>query len=208
MQSRREFLITAGLTAVSLSVFGCVIPKESETEGVAFGGDCTTTDDILGPFYRKNAPERSNIVLDEHGEAPIIEVHGTVFQGDCSTPLEGSLVEIWQANHNGDYDNKSSDYNYRAVAKIGSDGKYSFTTIVPGRYMNGNQYRPSHIHFRVRGKDHKELISQIYFKDDPYIEADPWASQSKARKRILPITENTDGYSKVQFDIYLDHADA
>jgi catechol 1,2-dioxygenase len=214
MQNRREFLISAGLTAISLSVFGCVVPKtgngsesdvatESTPDAQTFKGDCTTTDDILGPFYRQGAPMRGDLVMENHGEAPVIEVSGVVFTDDCTSPISNVSVEIWQANEEGDYDNKSSEYRYRGSAVTDANGRYTFKTIVPGRYMNGNQYRPSHIHFRVTDSGHQELVSQLYFKEDPYIANDPWASQNKAKERICAIEENAEGYSKVNFNIYL-----
>lgn len=214
MQNRREFLISAGLTAISISVFGCAVPKPSSTEDQptsdqsndeqTFKGDCATTDDILGPFYRQGAPMRTDLVLENHGEAPIIEVSGVVFTNDCTTPLNNVLVEIWQANEAGDYDNKSSEYRYRGSAWTDAAGQYTFKTIVPGRYMNGNQYRPSHIHFRVTDDRHQELVSQLYFKEDPFIAKDPWASKPKAKERICAIEENAEGFSKVNFNIFLE----
>ena len=51
-------------------------------------------------------------------------------------------------------------------------------------------------------KNHKELISQVYFKDDPYIEKDPWASQPKAILRILEINKSAD-IGEIEFNIYL-----
>ena len=70
--------------------------------------------------------------------------------------------------------------------------------------MNGELYRPSHIHYRVTEKNSKELVSQIYFKGDPHITKDPWASQEKAKLRILQITpEDITGNLAINFDIYL-----
>jgi protocatechuate 3,4-dioxygenase beta subunit len=56
----------------------------------------------------------------------------------------------------------------------------------------------------VSEENSKELISQIYFKGDPHITEDPWASQKKAELRVLPISlEDTKGNLTVNFDIYL-----
>ena len=55
----------------------------------------------------------------------------------------------------------------------------------------------------MTGKKSKELISQIYFKGDPHITEDPWASQSKAKLRILEISpEDIKGNLTINFDIY------
>jgi protocatechuate 3,4-dioxygenase beta subunit len=56
----------------------------------------------------------------------------------------------------------------------------------------------------VSHKEHKELISQIYFEGDPHITEDPWASDKRAEHRILPIfPKDTNSDLAVTFDIYL-----
>lgn len=196
---RKQFILRSTLTAFSLSVFGSVL-KSANGE---FVGDCDTTNDILGPFYRPNAPMRSDLTY-EGLAGTRIEVKGKVFKSDCVTALSGALVEIWHCSTEGEYDNDSKDYNLRACWKTNDKGEYSFKTILPGKYLNGELYRPAHIHYRVTEKNSKELISQIYFKGDPHITKDPWASQDKAKLRILEITpEDTQGNLIVHFDIYL-----
>ncbi len=82
-----------------------------------------------------------------------------------------------------------------------------FATIIPGRYLNGSTYRPSHIHFRITAPGHTELVSQVYFAEDPFIDDDPWASDPAAEERILMITKNEDNVDTVNFDIHLSIAD-
>lgn len=92
----------------------------------------------------------------------------------------------------------------RGQQSTDEEGNYSFETIIPGKYLNGKLYRPAHIHFRVSHQDCKELISQIYFKGDPHIEEDPWASQTKAEKRILTLSPfDINSNLTVGFDIDL-----
>jgi catechol 1,2-dioxygenase len=196
---RRKFLITSTLTAVGLSAIGAVLKNESG----AFKGDCDTTNDILGPFYREDAPLREDMTYDDL-EGNRIQIKGRVFQPDCTTPIKDALVEIWHCNIEGEYDNDSDEFRQRAGWKSDEIGAYSFKTIMPGKYLNGKLYRPAHIHFRVQADGYKELVSQIYFSGDPHITKDPWASQGKAKERILPIIpEDTNGNMVINFDIYL-----
>ena len=60
----------------------------------------------------------------------------------------------------------------------GSDGSYSFKTIIPGHYLNGSQYRPAHIHVTVTAAGHKSLTTQLYFEGDPYNSIDPFIEDS------------------------------
>jgi catechol 1,2-dioxygenase len=196
---RKKFIITSSLTAFSLTTLGSII-KSSDGE---FTGDCDTTNDILGPFYRPNAPIRSDLTYNGLTGTRII-LKGKVFRADCKTPVNNALVEIWHCNAEGEYDNDSKEFRQRAGLKTNESGDYLFKTILPGKYLNGDLYRPSHIHYRVTEKNSKELISQIYFKDDPHISKDPWASDAKAQQRILQIIpEDIHGNLTINFDIYL-----
>ena len=170
---------------------------------VGFKGDCETTNDILGPFYRPNAPIRSDLTYATLKGTRIV-LKSKVYKSDCGTALKGALVEIWHCNAEGEYDNDSDEFRQRAALKTNDQGEYSFTTIIPGKYLNGKLYRPSHIHYRITEANSKELISQVYFKGDPHITNDPWASQTKAKHRILEISPvDTKGNLAIEFNIYM-----
>jgi catechol 1,2-dioxygenase len=196
---RKDFIIGSALTAFSMSAFGAIVRQVNGT----FKGDCETTNDILGPFYRPEAPMRTDLTY-EGLAGTRITLQGQVFGDDCVSPLPNALVEIWHCDTAGEYDNQSPEFLQRARWKTNAKGEYTFHTIVPGKYLNGRLYRPSHIHYRVTESNSMELISQIYFQGDPHITADPWASDKKAEHRILPIVpSDTAGNLVVQFDIYL-----
>ena len=197
--NRKEFVIGSSLTAFALSAFGSVIKGTDDT----FVGDCETTNDILGPFYRPNAPIRSDLTF-EGQVGTKIKLKGRVFKADCITPLKNALVEIWHCDVDGKYDNDSKNFKQRASLLTNERGEYTFLTVLPGKYLNGALYRPAHIHYRVSEKDSKEMVSQIYFKGDPHITKDPWASSEKAKLRILTIIpEDIKGNLTINFDVYL-----
>jgi catechol 1,2-dioxygenase len=196
---RRNFLKASSLTAISLTAFGTVMQAGANS----FVGDCETTNDILGPFYRAGAPERADLTYADLAGSRL-RIKGNVFKPDCTTPLADAMIEIWHCDTKGEYDNSSKEFRQRAKLITKSDGAYSFLTIVPGKYLNGELYRPSHVHFRITAKGYKELVSQIYFDGDPEIAADPWASDAKAKSRILDIFPGTTNAElAVKFDIYL-----
>ncbi len=198
--NRKEFLMAGSLTVFSVSVFGKV-----QATGNDFTGDCETTNDILGPFYRVDAPVRNDLTV-KGLKGTVVELKGRVFRQDCVTPIENAMVEIWHCDTDGEYDNNSKDFHQRGKWFSDAEGNYAFKTILPGKYLNGNQYRPAHIHFRVSAAGSRELISQLYFQGDPHITNDPWASKKEAERRILPITlEDTRGNLTVVFDIFLNN---
>jgi catechol 1,2-dioxygenase len=46
--------------------------------------------------------------------------------------------------------------------------------VVPGRYLNGREYRPAHIHIKVAAPGFAPLTTQLYFPGDPYNARDPF----------------------------------
>jgi catechol 1,2-dioxygenase len=194
--NRRTFVKNSTLVAASVSVFGTI-----NWNGRSFEGDNPTTTDILGPFYRPGTPMRANIVPpNTTGEA--FTVSGTIFQRDGKKPLANALIEVWQCDDKGVYDNTSDEYLCRGAVKTGADGKYLFKTIVPVPYEVGSGYRPAHIHMRVSSDDHQDLITQIYFKGDAHLKDDASSSSPQAVNRILEM-KNVSGAKAVTFDIVM-----
>ncbi len=171
---------------------------------------------IVGAFYRFVAPFRWKLAgPDEPGERLVLG--GTVYGSDCRTPLPGALIEIWQANQAGLYDtDKPGHFTERAAGRLrgllqaDGQGKYEIETIVPGRYpippgLPGlEQYagltRPAHIHLRVSDGLHIPLTTQLYFKGDPFIAKDPWASQ---RHKLAIELKPQGRFLRGDFDIVL-----
>jgi catechol 1,2-dioxygenase len=196
---RREFISKTGMIAVAISVPGFVSCADDRPDNV-LKKDCNTTADILGPFYKPDAPFREDIVPSGTAEAPLM-IQGKVF-GDCDTELKGAVVEIWNADAEGKYDD-SNAFRFRGRHKTDEDGIYRFRTIIPGRYLNGGTYRPSHFHFRITAPGYGELVSQIYFKDDPFIAKDPWAGDPAAAERILALGKDENDTDTITFDVYI-----
>ena len=151
-----------------------------------------TTDDILGPYYFEDAPFRS-VIAHENEPGQRLFISGTVKQNDCEDSISGSLIELWQANDEGSYGivedcdtgNPENDYfNLRGKFFSDSNGDYSFESILPGYYGS----RPRHIHIKITTPDGIELVSQLYFGNDPYCENDQWCQD--ADDRIIVLTEN------------------
>ncbi|MGH6782328.1 MAG: hypothetical protein ACREB5_09510 [Sphingomonadaceae bacterium] len=178
---------------------------------------CRLTErDIIGPFYRFGAPFQTKLAgPDEPGERLVIT--GKVYSSDCRTRLSNALIEIWQANTAGLYDtNKPGNFtehghfHLRGMMLTDQQGNYEFETVMPGRYpippnlpgleKYAGLTRPAHVHFRVAESLHVPLTTQLYFKDDPFIAKDPFAS----RKPSLATALRQDGkILRGTFDIVL-----
>ena len=171
--------------------------------------DCLTTQDIQGPFYIENPPNIS-ILTPPEITSDFLFITGTVYAKDCKTPIANAVVDIWHANK-GVYDETSntflnSDYEnnyYRGQVLTDSNGNYAFQTIMPGKYLNGLTYRPSHIHYKSSYLNQNEITTQLYFEGDSSIETDPWASDPSANNRIVTTQIDENNNTHAIFNIYL-----
>ena len=111
-------------------------------------------------------------------------------------------------NEKGKYDaigekrSAKKHFHYRSKLITDRNGYYEYETIMPGHYLNGSQYRPAHIHYMVEAPGYKKLITQLYFKNDPYNKIDPFIKKSliiEPRK----IKAGQGEYLKGEFDIVL-----
>jgi len=197
---RRKFIQHTGMVAFGVGVFGSI-----SWDNEKYIGDTATTTDILGPFYRPNAPIRTNINPPGYS-GPLFHLSGTVYKEDGKTPFSNSLVEIWQCDEYKVYDNTTDEFRYRGSQRVAKNGKYHFVTVHPIPYpidAAGALYRPAHIHMRISGEGQQDLITQIYFKDDPHLERDPSSKSPEAINRILTIKENGKKEKMVEFNVVM-----
>jgi len=97
-----------------------------------------------------------------------------------------------------DYDLGSSTFRYYGQFATGQRGEYSMSTKKPGWYLNGDAFRPSHIHVKIYVEGVERLTTQLYFEDDPFIAEDPWASV--APERVLVLKSTPKGHLSSRFD--------
>jgi protocatechuate 3,4-dioxygenase beta subunit len=162
-----------------------------------------TLSEETGPvFGDREIGEHDHDLTRQHAGEPLGEriiVSGRVLGSD-GKPLEGQLVEIWQANAAGRYHHSVDDHdapldpNFAGGGRCltGDDGEYRFITIKPGAYPwpnHPNAWRPNHIHFSLFGRTFTErLVTQMYFPGDPLFEFDPIFNSirdEQARERLV-----------------------
>ncbi len=134
------------------------------------GSSCAATGaDVQGPFYLPGAPRRA-VLAGPNEPGDRVAISGTVFAGDCKTPLAGALLDIWHADAAGNYHNEKEQYRLRGQALTDAKGRYRFESVRPGNYaISENSMRPAHFHFTATAPGHEPLTSQIYFKGDPHL---------------------------------------
>lgn len=193
---RRSFIKNSSLCVVAVSTSGFI-----RFDGNRYVGDCETTTDVLGPFYRPNSPVRNN--LSAKGDAgDLVSLRGVVRHNDCKTPYKKAKIELWHCNSKGLYDNTSDEYRYRGTTYSDDQGHYFFNTILPVPYAaGGNIMRPAHFHLMITAEGYQPFVTQLYFSGDAYIAKDPFSSSPVAKRRILDIKTLRDGTKKLSYDV-------
>ena len=136
-----------------------------------------TTSQTVGPYLHIGLTWLITENLAPAGVAgERISIEGRVIDGD-GKPVNDALVEIWQANASGKYAHpqdrqaKPLEKGFRGFGRSATDdqGVFRFQTIKPGRApgTDGKLQAP-HIAVNVfmRGQL-KQLVTRIYFPDDP-----------------------------------------
>jgi protocatechuate 3,4-dioxygenase beta subunit len=134
-----------------------------------------------GPYFKPNTPLRRDLAADRpRGER--ITVAGLVLDTSCK-PVERALIEIWQADENGAYDN--AGFTLRGHQFSDERGRWWFTTIVPAIYPG----RTRHIHMKVQRPGARVLTTQLYFPDEALNRRDGLFDQ----RLLMRISDAKDG---------------
>jgi protocatechuate 3,4-dioxygenase beta subunit len=105
-----------------------------------------TNSDVMGPFYKPNAPIRASV-----GKGYLVQ--GTIRSSIDCRPVPGAVIELWLAGPEGGYDD-----SHRATVITDASGRYRFESNVPPPIEG----RPPHIHLRISAKGFNSLVTQNY----------------------------------------------
>lgn len=187
--THNEMVLMAGSLGVSPLV--CLLNNGDS-------GATETTQSLLGPFWRLNAPPMDNggsIVRSDTPGDPLM-VTGRVVDR-AGTAVAGAEVDIWHASPIGLYENQDpeqADMNLRGKFTTDDDGRFWLQTVkmvgypvptdgVVGRLLaaqNRDPFRPAHLHALIVKPGFKVLISQVYDPTDPHIDCDVQFGVTKA----------------------------
>jgi protocatechuate 3,4-dioxygenase beta subunit len=195
--TRRRFL-SASLIVSDMLFYGTsrdleAIAATAELEPTAA---CPDTDDITppqtaGPFYKPRSPERKSL-LEPGIQGTRIVLEGNIRSTKCK-PIQRALVDFWQADGNGAYDN--AGYRLRGHQFSDSAGKYRVETVVPGLYPG----RTRHFHVRVQAPNRPALTTQLYFPGEPENKRD-----SIFNPKLVMALRGSAGAQAANFDFVLD----
>ena len=181
---RQEYILLSDILGVSMLVDAINTRRPNGA----------TENTVLGPFHVEGAPERQmgGSILEGGAGAgngePLI-VSGKVVDID-GQPIEGALVDTWQASHDGFYDlqqpEEQPENNLRGIFRTGADGRFRYRTIMPCYYgipddgpvgqllksLGRGHIRPAHLHYIVSAAGFETVTTHIFVDDDPYLADD------------------------------------
>ncbi|WP_372366232.1 hypothetical protein [Candidatus Uabimicrobium sp. HlEnr_7] len=169
--------------------------------------DCEITpEQTEGPFYPDILPQDKDndltVLKGSKNQAvgKIVYIFGVVRDENCH-PIDGAIVEIWQAcesgsyNHGGNANTAPLDEHFQYWGRFITDekGRYAFKTIVPGSYaINKNWQRPPHVHFKTAKRGFFEMTTQMYFAGNPLNEKDRILNKLSKEEQELVVVELQD----------------
>lgn len=148
-----------------------------------------TSSSVLGPFHISGAPPLPvGGDLRRGLDDTVLLVEGHVLDPDRQ-PISGATLDIWQTAPNGLYssqDPAQDRYSFHGLQTVGSDGRYTFTTVRPVEYTvptdgpvgdilracGRHPWRPSHLHFIAKADGFRPLVTEVFPEDDPYLDED------------------------------------
>ncbi|HXZ68490.1 MAG TPA: dioxygenase [Alphaproteobacteria bacterium] len=158
----------------------------------------TPSANLLGPFWRANAPHLENGASLIRSPTPGVPLffHGRVVDKH-GTPIAGAEVDVWHASTVGLYENQDptqAEWNLRGSFTTDKDGKFSFRSVKPAGYpvpaggptealltaQGRHPMRPAHLHALVYKPGFKTIASQVYSHDDELLETDAQFGVTKA----------------------------
>jgi protocatechuate 3,4-dioxygenase alpha subunit len=172
-----------------------------------------TPSQTVGPFFHDALLDRnrSELVAPDHPEA--IRIEGTVYDGE-GEPVSDAMVEIWQANGAGRYNDPKDDRQdlpldegFSGFGRSGTDaaGSFTFLTVKPGPVPlpDGGRQAP-HIMVSAFARGLlKRVVTRIYFPDEEEANAhDPVLSSIEDPKLRETLIARVEG-GTLRFDIHL-----
>jgi hydroxyquinol 1,2-dioxygenase len=173
---------------------------------------------VFGPFHVEGAPHFDNgadVANGAVGEACIVRGQVRGLKGE---PIAGAVIEVWQADAEGNYDVQYPEleqHQARGILNSGPDGRFDFKTIVAEAYpiptdgpvgdmlvaTKRHPWRPAHLHFMIQAPGYEKLVTHVFRSGDRYLDSD--AVFGVRQSLVADWVRQPDGVYRLDYDFVL-----
>jgi protocatechuate 3,4-dioxygenase beta subunit len=164
-----------GISRRELLAAGVALPFSGIARAQLTCGE-RTAPQTEGPFFKPRSPERTSLLEKNLGGERLV-LSGVVLSRACK-PVPKALLDFWQADDAGEYDNRG--FRYRGHQFSDAEGRFRLETILPAVYPG----RTRHIHVKVQAPGRGVLTTQIYFPDEPANRRDSLFRDELAMRKV------------------------
>ncbi len=150
-----------------------------------------TPDVGAGPNHRPGAPFRAKL-SPPLAEGTTLVVKGHVRDADSGAGLVRAVLDVYQADHTGRYDQRG--YDYRARLLSDEQGYFELETIVPSNYGP-----PPHIHMIVTAAGYRALRTEMRLRDEQH----PKNDRPELTPELVERKRGEQSYLEGTFDLRL-----
>jgi protocatechuate 3,4-dioxygenase beta subunit len=194
---------------LSLIVVVCLVSAcaQTNTKERKVGTRCEACELMFEGMPKTLSAETQLTDAKEPGEP--ITISGTIYKADGKTPAPGVILYVYHTDAKGLYSPSPNQKHgvrhghIRGWMKTDQNGKYTFTSIRPASYPNGQA--PQHIHPLIKEPGTSLYwIDEYLFDDDPLLSENEKSSQEKrGGPGIVHLTKNKEGVWVGKRDIVL-----
>jgi len=173
----------------------------------------STPSQTVGPFFSIGLERMNSADLAEGSTGERISIQGSVLDGD-GQPVPDAILEIWQADPDGRYHHPehtaapNDATQFWGFGRIPTDeqGRFSFTTVKPGP-VHSPDGKPQAPHLQIsifmRGLL-KQLVTRLYFPEEPLNAADPVLQVvPESRRETLIARETSQKQNTLEWNVCL-----
>ena len=172
-----------------------------------------TASQTVGPYWLVGLDwPGANVLAGDGTEGERIEIEGRILDGD-GAPVIDAMVEIWQANAQGRYDHpedrqdKQLDPGFKGFGRAATDneGRFRFITVKPGPVPGpGNSLQAPHLVVAIFARGLlKQLVTRLYFPDEPLNADDPVLNLVEQPARRATIVAEAAGERRYSWTVVL-----
>jgi protocatechuate 3,4-dioxygenase beta subunit len=165
-------MIMAGVTVATLA------PIIALAQGTLVGGPCEGCEAVYEYRDQELAPVATLPDFDRPG--PRLELTGTIYEADGTTPAAGVILYVYHTNQEGVYETHGDETGWarrhgiiRGWIRTDEGGRYTFRTLRPGTYPSRSQ--AAHVHGTILEPDGRYYWIEAWrFRDDPLLDEEDW----------------------------------